>query len=245
MASLNAQAPRVVSGFESDLAALKDKLPEGRARAAALVERNVPWMMQQLGRRLEDIHDEFPDIRKETADRLRSQAPASLAELTPRLGELRASIPKQAQWLVGALTAKAPEIANVFRDEMVARTVPGLQAHLVERAAGTQATADAEYARKFDEIVDRVIAQHRDDISTLDDDALQEALQASFEEESRDVLEELARSAEQRVAQVKDALAGMIARAEAGAPLSPEERLQLRYVQLCKTYWNARTLGRP
>jgi hypothetical protein len=92
--------------------------------------------------------------------------------------------------------------------------------------------------------VDGVVAGNAEAIRTLEGDQLKERLQRAFEEALPGAVDQCASAAEARVASVRDSLKALIERVEAGGELARDDELKLRYIQLWKTYWQAKALGK-
>lgn len=241
---LKAAAPTVVGGLEGDLKALKDDLPRERERAVRLLEEKMPWITDQLGAWLVQVRADLPARRKELAARLKDEAPEVMAGLKPRLARMKALTPQQAEWLKTTLTANAPAIADLVRDEMVNRALPSIEERLVARAVAPAPEQAQQEAARLAAAVDGVVAGNAEAIRTLEGDQLKERLQRAFEEALPGAVDQCASAAEARVASVRDSLKALIERVEAGGELARDDELKLRYIQLWKTYWQAKALGK-
>ena len=90
-----------------------------------------------------------------------------------------------------------------------------------------------------DDAVKSVIRQHKADIKALGGDELALRLQRSFEDAAGPVLDEFSAKMEQAVKSTKTSLRTLIEKQRAGK-LTRKQALELRYVQLWKTYLQVR-----
>ncbi|MHC4592120.1 MAG: hypothetical protein ACYS8L_05430 [Planctomycetota bacterium] len=91
-----------------------------------------------------------------------------------------------------------------------------------------------------DEAVREIVDQHMDDIKSLEREDLSQRLREAFEESAGGVLDEFSAGVGESIKGVKGRLRELIHKKESGAPLTQKEELELRYIQLWKTYWAMR-----
>jgi hypothetical protein len=90
-----------------------------------------------------------------------------------------------------------------------------------------------------DDAVQTLIDQHAQDIATLDSEKLAATLVPAFEEAAGPVLDEFCEGIDLAIVSVRDSLSDLVQKYKAGT-LTREEEIELRYIQLWKTYWNVR-----
>jgi ABC-type transporter Mla subunit MlaD len=239
-ASMKAAIPGMMDEVMAEADRLKQRLPEVRRQMAQNLKDAIPRMMDQLEPRMDELRDRLPEVRAEFAQRLKDAAPGVMADLKPRLAEAKDKIPEIKEELARNLTEQAPVIADMLRDQIVQTALPEARRML---AQATMQRLDEELPRLsqvVDDAVRLVVEQHLEDIKTLEREDLSQELQVAFEEAAGPVLDEFSAGVEQGIEDVKDRLRVLIAKAESGRELTRKEQLELRYIQLWKTYWNVR-----
>ena len=91
----------------------------------------------------------------------------------------------------------------------------------------------------IDNAVQEVLDQHMRDLAVLDRADLAQALQPAFERTAGPVLDEFARGVEASIKKARVSLAELLQKRDRGT-LTRLEEIELRFVQLWKTYWNVR-----
>ncbi len=145
------------------------------------------------------------------------------------------------QKLGDALVEQAPEIANMLRQLMVTTGIPYTRSAVMSRARARIEQTAPEVRGLVDEAVRQILEQHAQDIKVLERDDLAQRLQEAFEASAGDVLDRFSEGVEMAIRSNRDELRGLIQKKQAGTPLTRVEQLELRYIQLWKTFWGTQS----
>ncbi|MCD6416237.1 MAG: apolipoprotein A1/A4/E family protein [Planctomycetes bacterium] len=231
--------PRLMDSLSAEQ--LKEQVPKLREELLAQLQARIPEALDQLEPRLRELERQLPEQRKEYAKKLLERAPEFRERLRPRLIELRdESLPDVTERLSATLQEQAPQIADTFRDQVIEQVLPQAKKLVMQRTMERVSGSMPELKGVVDKAVTQIVQQHMDDIKSLDRDDLTTALEAAFEEAAGPVLDDFSKGAEQGIKDVKQTLTKLLTKKELGQPLTEDEQLYLRYVQLWKTYWNVR-----
>ena len=239
---LNDQAPDLMRNFvEPELVRLQGNLDQYRGEVAKAIEGLTEELIEDLGKRLEAV--DITAERKKLAEGLKKEAHGRVEALKPRFAQLKTKIEDQKVFLIDTLTDNADDIVNFGRDLLIDKGLPLIRSRLADRASAAIEPIGSESGKIVEDAIDQVLAQHMEDMKVLDDPALEEALKVAFEEAAGPVLDKFAEGVEAAVKEDRRSLEELIARAKSGEPLSREDELHLRFIQLWKTYWNVRMLS--
>ncbi|MDP6107052.1 MAG: hypothetical protein QGI33_01275 [Candidatus Brocadiia bacterium] len=242
VADLKDRAPDVMKNFvKPELVRLQGNIDQYRVEVSKAIDGLSDELIEDLGERLQavDITAEREKLAKQCID----EAPARLAALKPRFALLKIKIEDQKAFLIKTLTGNADDIVDYGRDLLIDSGLPLLRSRLADRVSEAIEPVGSESGAIVERAVDQVLAQHMEDIKVLEDPALEGSLKVAFEEAAGPVLDEFAKGAETAVKEDRRSLEDLIARAKSGEPLSREDELHLRFIQLWKTYWNVRMLS--
>jgi hypothetical protein len=226
--------PQARADMEAQIRQVSDRLGD------RLVEA-IPGALDDAQPRIEELKGKLPEMREEMAQRLKDAAPQTMAELEPRLAELNRRIPEMTQKLSDALVEQAPEIANMLRQLMVQTGLPYTRSAVMSRARAHIEQAMPEARGLVDEAVRQILEHHAEDIKVLERDDLAQRLEEAFEASAGDVLDRFSEGVEMAIRSNRDELRELIQRKQSGAPLTRTEQLELRYIQLWKTFWDTQS----
>ena len=241
--------------------------PEGLVADAALqVRARLPGLADEFIKRAKseaptlvaEAKKQLPRLRQRAADSLKLRAPAyvdmlrdTMKQYIPqatnmvmaRLGEAIAPMGKMTEAIDHAVMG----VIQAHKENIKTLSDPDLTAKLEEAFEEAMLPALWEMspkatAKSFDDAVMVIIEQHKENMKVLTSKDLQEKLQASFEEAAGPVLDEFAGPVGNAIASVKKSLQELVLQKNM-KELSEKQLLELRYIQLWKTYWNV-TMGK-
>jgi DNA repair exonuclease SbcCD ATPase subunit len=187
---------------------------------------------------LVQLKEEITARREELAEKLKGEAKNIAEQVRPQLEDLKNRIPELTQQYSKTLTEMAPAMADKFRDSAISY-LPRLQDKLLKMTEEELAARKPELTRMVDDAVQTLIDQHAQDIATLDSEKLAATLVPAFEEAAGPVLDEFCEGIDLAIVSVRDSLSDLVQKYKTGT-LTREEEIELRYIQLWKTYWNVR-----
>ena len=198
----------------------------------------VDKIVAALDKRTEDLKAEIPKFREKLAAELVAKAPEHMAAIQPRLAELKEKMPDLTVKFSTALVDQAEPIADKLRDLTIGRMAE-LKDYLLGMTKEKLDERKDELQKIIDDSFKQVLDQHLDDMKKLDGDALTRVLQPGFEEAAGPVLDKFNAGLERAIKATKENLADLLDKRAQGT-LTRKEELELRYVQLWKTYWSLR-----
>jgi len=195
-------------------------------------------VLDSLEPQLVQLKEEITARREELAEKLKGEAKNIAEQVRPQLEDLKNRIPELTQQYSKTLTEMAPAMADKFRDSAISY-LPRLQDKLLKMTEEELAARKPELTRMVDDAVQTLIDQHAQDIATLDSEKLAATLVPAFEEAAGPVLDEFCEGIDLAIVSVRDSLSDLVQKYKTGT-LTREEEIELRYIQLWKTYWNVR-----
>ena len=236
--SLKGLAPEVMQALDEEVGELDVTLAKLRETLAKQLIEMAPKLAEGLQPELEKVKKSLTEDREELVEKLKLEAKTMADKIKPQLEQLKDEIPELTEKYKTTLTDMAPKMADKFQKSAI-DYLPRLR----DRAMSmTQRELDArkpELVKLIDDAVETLIDQHADNMAKLDGDELTAILVPAFEEAAGPVLDEFSKGVEASIASVKDTLSGLLQKYKTGN-LTRKEEIELRYIQLWKTYWNVR-----
>jgi len=235
---LKDMAPQVMQALDEQIGDPNVRIPELRKTLAEQLTAMAPQLADSLEPQLVLLKEEMTARREELAETLKGEADNIAEQIRPQLEDLKNRIPELTQQYSKTLTDMAPAMADKFRDSAISY-LPRLQDKLLKMTEEELAAKKPELTRMVDDAVQTLIDQHAQDIATLDSEQLAATLVPALEEAAGPVLDEFCAGIDLAIVSVRDSLSDLVQKYKAGT-LTREEEIELRYIQLWKTYWNVR-----
>jgi len=176
-----------------------------------------------------------PDLSHKLADLLKDQAPALFEkQIKPQVQGLLNQLPEKRKELVAEVKQRAPGLIDQGIVALETDLLPKLRQEVVSwvdsRTDELLATADATIR----DAVSQVVTTHKANIKDLQDPVvLRKALELAFEDAMGEVMDEMFKGLDEKVAQVREGMEKLVATYTTDPrALTSKERLEIRLIQL-------------
>jgi len=239
VANLNTNVEANLAQLDPFLEQLVTEIPR---RADEAIERLVAQsdtFGTELESRLDQARAKIPRWCREASKQLVAQAPDIVDKhVVPWLEGFQAQIPAKRDELIEDLKEKAPEAMDWLYEQITTQGLPRVRS--LARDAVDKAADDMmeQVTDTLDEAVDQVVADSKEFVDVLreqDLHRLTQALEESFEAHLGPQMDEAFELIEAGLVDFRDRFAEMIEARRAGTPLTQEQKVEWKAIQLVRT----------
>jgi len=238
-ANLNSNVEANLAQLDPYLEQLVTEIPRQADEAIERLMAQSDTFGAELESRLDQARAKIPHWCRKASEQLVAQAPEIVDEhVVPWLEEFQAQIPAKRDELIEELKGKAPAAMDWLYEQLTTQGLPRVRS-LVRNAVDKAADDMMEQvASTLDEAVDQVVADSKEFVDLLRDQDLHkltEALEESFEAHLGPQMDEAFELIEAGLVDFRDRFAEMIEARRAGTPLTQEQKVEWKAIQLLRT----------